>query len=161
MGNNVNSAGKILLIATGGTIACRETGHGLMPVLDGEGLLRELPELSGVCGVEVLDLMQRDSTDITADDRMQMARAVWENRGAYDGFVSRFSRINRHPVSNSGQFRIRCRIMPEFAADDGVHIFPAVQKSSEVDFCFPDKTPRHPAWFGNGVESALKVVVPA
>ena len=81
--------------------------------------------------------------------------------GAYDGFVSRFSRINRHPVSNSGQFRIRCRIMPEFAADDGVHIFPAVQKSSEVDFCFPDKTPRHPAWFGNGVESTLKVVVPA
>lgn len=87
MGNNVNSAGKILLIATGGTIACRETGHGLTPVLDGEGLLRELPELSGVCGVEVLDLMQRDSTDITADDRMQMARVVWENRGAYDGFV--------------------------------------------------------------------------
>lgn len=31
--------------------------------------------------------MQRDSTDITADDRMQMARVVWENRGAYDGFV--------------------------------------------------------------------------
>ena len=87
MGNNVNPAGKILLIATGGTIACRETEHGLTPVLDGEGLLRELPELSGVCGVEVLDLMQRDSTDITADDRMQMARAVWENRGAYDGFV--------------------------------------------------------------------------
>ncbi len=87
MGNNVNSAGKILLIATGGTIACRETGHGLTPVLDGEGLLRELPGLSEVCRVEVLDLMQRDSTDITADDRMQMARAVWENRGAYDGFV--------------------------------------------------------------------------
>ena len=81
--------------------------------------------------------------------------------GAYDGFVSRFSRINRHPVSNSGQFRIRGRIMPEFAADDGVHIFPAVQKSSEVDFRFPDETPRHPAWFGNGVESALKMVVPA
>ena len=59
MGNNVNSARKILLIATGGTIACRETGHGLTPVLDGEGLLRELPGLSGVCRVEVLDLMQR------------------------------------------------------------------------------------------------------
>ena len=87
MGNNVNPARKILLIATGGTIACRETGHGLTPVLDGEGLLRELPGLSGVCRVEVLDLMQRDSTDITADDRMQMARAVWEKRGAYDGFV--------------------------------------------------------------------------
>ena len=46
MGNNVNPARKILLIATGGTIACRETGHGLTPVLDGEGLLRELPGLS-------------------------------------------------------------------------------------------------------------------
>ena len=78
MGNNVNPARKILLIATGGTIACRETGHGLTPVLDGEGLLRELSGLSEVCRVEVLDLMQRDSTDITADDRM---------RGAYDGFV--------------------------------------------------------------------------
>ena len=87
MGNNVNPERKILLIATGGTIACRETGHGLTPVLDGEGLLRELPGLSEVCRVEVLDLMQRDSTDITADDRMQMARAVWEKRGAYDGFV--------------------------------------------------------------------------
>lgn len=87
MGNNVNPARKILLIATGGTIACRETGHGLTPVLDGEGLLRELSGLSEVCRVEVLDLMQRDSTDITADDRMQMARAVWEKRGAYDGFV--------------------------------------------------------------------------
>lgn len=68
MGNNVNPERKILLIATGGTIACRETGHGLAPVLDGEGLLRELPGLSEVCRVEVLDLMQRDSTDITADD---------------------------------------------------------------------------------------------
>ena len=87
MGNNVNSARKILLIATGGTIACRETEHGLTPVLDGDGLLRELPGLSEVCRIEVLDLMQRDSTDITADDRMQMARAVWEKRGAYDGFV--------------------------------------------------------------------------
>ena len=83
MGNNA----KVLLIATGGTIACRETGHGLAPVLDGEGLLRALPGITEVCEVKVLDLMQRDSTDVTADDRMQMAQAVWENREAYDGFV--------------------------------------------------------------------------
>lgn len=92
MGNNVNSAGKILLIATGGTIACRETGHGLMPCSTGEGLLRELPELSGVCGVEVLDLMQRDSTDITADDRMQMARAVWKTAERMTASSSRTAR---------------------------------------------------------------------
>lgn len=78
---------KVLLIATGGTIACKETENGLAPVLDGESLLRELPEAASVCETEVLDLMQRDSTDLTADDRMKMAQAVWERREAYDGFV--------------------------------------------------------------------------
>lgn len=87
MGNHIGMPRKVLLIATGGTIACRETENGLAPVLDGESLLRELPELASVCDTEVLDLMQRDSTDITAADRMQMARAVWERRGEYDGFV--------------------------------------------------------------------------
>lgn len=87
MGNHIETPRKVLLIATGGTIACRETENGLAPVLDGESLLRELPELASVCDTEVLDLMQRDSTDITAADRMQMARAVWERRGQYDGFV--------------------------------------------------------------------------
>ena len=87
MGNHIGTPRKVLLIATGGTIACRETENGLAPVLDGESLLRELPELASVCDTEVLDLMQRDSTDITAADRMQMARAVWERRGQYDGFV--------------------------------------------------------------------------
>lgn len=87
MGNHIGTPRKVLLIATGGTIACRETENGLAPVLDGENLLRELPELASVCDTEVLDLMQRDSTDITAADRMQMARAVWERRGEYDGFV--------------------------------------------------------------------------
>lgn len=87
MGNHIGTPRKVLLIATGGTIACRETENGLAPVLDGESLLRELPELASVCDTEVLDLMQRDSTDVTAADRMQMARAVWEKRGAYDGFV--------------------------------------------------------------------------
>ena len=87
MGNHIGTPRKVLLIATGGTIACRETENGLAPVLDGESLLRELPELATVCDTEVRDLMQRDSTDITAADRMQMARAVWKRRGQYDGFV--------------------------------------------------------------------------
>lgn len=82
MGNHIETPRKVLLIATGGTIACRETENGLAPVLDGESLLRELPELASVCDTEVLDLMQRDSTDITAADRMQMARAVWSGAGS-------------------------------------------------------------------------------
>ena len=56
----------ILMIATGGTIACCETERGLSPALDGTALLGTLPELSALCTVETLDLMQLDSTDVTA-----------------------------------------------------------------------------------------------
>ena len=46
----------ILMIATGGTIACCETERGLSPALDGTALLGALPELSALCTVETLDL---------------------------------------------------------------------------------------------------------
>ena len=36
---------KVLLIATGGTIACRETANGLSPTLTGGALVRLLPAL--------------------------------------------------------------------------------------------------------------------
>ena len=78
---------QVLLIATGGTIACRETENGLSPALTGEELLGLMPELNGICSVGVSDLMNLDSTDLTAADRAAIARTVWENRGGYDGFV--------------------------------------------------------------------------
>ena len=78
---------RILMITTGGTIACRETARGLSPVLDGAALLSALPALSEVCSVETLELMQLDSTDVTAEDRLRMAHTVWENRERCDGFV--------------------------------------------------------------------------
>lgn len=77
----------LLLLATGGTIACRETAHGLSPALDGAALLDFVPELRDFCTVDVRDLLQLDSTDLTAADRMAMARAVRDARDAYDGFV--------------------------------------------------------------------------
>ena len=77
----------ILMIATGGTIACCETERGLSPALDSAALLGALPELSALCTVETLDLMQLDSTDVTAADRQRMAQAVWQNREKFDGFV--------------------------------------------------------------------------
>ena len=78
---------QVLLIATGGTIACCETAQGLAPVLDGAALLAQLPDLAQVCEAGVCELMQLDSTDLTAADRMAMARAVWARRADWDGFV--------------------------------------------------------------------------
>ena len=43
----------ILMIATGGTIASRQSGRGLAPSLTGEELLDFLPELSRICKVVV------------------------------------------------------------------------------------------------------------
>ena len=51
---------QVLLIATGGTIACRETENGLSPALTGEELLGLMPELNGICSVGVSDLMNLD-----------------------------------------------------------------------------------------------------
>ncbi len=77
----------ILMITTGGTIACRETENGLSPALNSTALLAALPVLTEVCTVETLDLMQLDSTDVTAADRQRMAQTVWDSREKFDGFV--------------------------------------------------------------------------
>lgn len=78
---------KLLLIATGGTIACRETENGLSPALSGAELLDFIPQLRDFCTMDVCDLMQLDSTDVTADDRLVMAQAVRRDADRYDGFV--------------------------------------------------------------------------
>ncbi len=77
----------ILMLATGGTIACRQTGHGLAPALTGEELLEFLPKLSDICKTTVVNPMSIDSTDITAEHRAKLAKLVWEQYANYDGFV--------------------------------------------------------------------------
>ena len=89
---------KVLLIATGGTIACRETANGLSPTLTGGALVRLLPALETVCAVTVCELMRLDSTDLTAADRMQMARAVWENSEAGTTALSLPTARTRFPI---------------------------------------------------------------
>lgn len=78
---------KILLIATGGTIACRRSDRGLVPALCGQELTANLPELEDLCRVSVLDLFRIDSTDMTTEQRMTLAETVWNNMEAFDGVV--------------------------------------------------------------------------
>lgn len=77
----------ILLLATGGTIASRESGRGLAPSLTGEELLEFLPELPRLCRVVVDNPFSVDSTDITTAQRVKLASIIWENYDRYDGFV--------------------------------------------------------------------------
>ena len=77
----------ILMIATGGTIASRETADGLAPQLTSEELLAEVPELEQLCRIDTVQLMNRDSTNINSRDWLQMAACVREHYDGYDGFV--------------------------------------------------------------------------
>lgn len=78
---------RILLIATGGTIACRESSRGLSPSLTGEELIEFLPEIRKICRVFVENPFRVDSTDLTTAQRRALALLVWENYDRYDGFV--------------------------------------------------------------------------
>ena len=78
---------KICLIATGGTIASVETPEGMKPLLDGKELLAEVPELESLGVIDIVELMQLDSTNIQPKDWIQMAQAIEERYADYDGFI--------------------------------------------------------------------------
>lgn len=78
---------NILLIATGGTIASRPTGDGLAPQLRAQDILGCVPELSSLCHIDALQLMNIDSTNMSPDCWLSIAACVREHYAAYDGFV--------------------------------------------------------------------------
>ena len=78
---------KILLLTTGGTIACRDTGHGLAPALTADDLLAAVPMVTRACEVTARGLFDLDSTDMTPRDWMAVAAAIRESYDQYDGFV--------------------------------------------------------------------------
>lgn len=78
---------KVCLIATGGTIASVETPEGMKPLLDGKALLAKVPELESLGVIDIVELMQLDSTNIQPKDWIQMAQAIEERYADYDGFI--------------------------------------------------------------------------
>ena len=78
---------KILMIATGGTIASEMTPAGLAPELNPQQLLSFIPRIAEICQVECLQLYSLDSTNIHPEHWLGIAKAVQENYEAYDGFV--------------------------------------------------------------------------
>ena len=76
---------NILLIATGGTIASRETEHGLRPALTAEDMRAAIGATSGT--IEVVNPLSLDSTNITPSHWQMIARKVADCRTDYDGFI--------------------------------------------------------------------------
>lgn len=78
---------KILMIATGGTIACTVSENGLAPALSGNDLLQYVPKLKDICHIDVLEIMNIDSSNISPKHYKMMIEAIEENYNLYDGFV--------------------------------------------------------------------------
>ena len=77
----------ILMIATGGTIASKETGEGLAPAISSDELLACVPEVAQVCSVDTVQPFNLDSTNVHAPHWLEIASIVEKNYSRYDGFV--------------------------------------------------------------------------
>ncbi len=78
---------KILLFSTGGTIASVPTEDGLAPGLTGEELLKQLPQLNGICEIRCRELLKLDSSNLQPEEWAQMAKAIFSSLSIFDGVV--------------------------------------------------------------------------
>jgi len=78
---------KILMIATGGTIASLDQGDGLSPAITSAQLLSAVPEVSEICEAEAMQLMNLDSTNMTPEGWLRIAEQIRRSYDDYDGFV--------------------------------------------------------------------------
>lgn len=78
---------KILLIATGGTIACSDEGEGLAPRYNIEELLSYVPEVKKSCQISGKHIMNIDSSNMNPKHWVHIAQTIYDNYNEYDGFV--------------------------------------------------------------------------
>ena len=76
----------ILLLTTGGTIACVPGSDGLEP-RRASVMNSALEQLQAHYDITVRDVMCLDSSNIRPDDWQRIARCIFENRAQYDGIV--------------------------------------------------------------------------
>ena len=78
---------QILMLGTGGTIACVPSADGLVPALDGPAMIRLVPELEEVCVIETKQILNLDSSNLSPEHWQIIAKAIAANYENYDGFV--------------------------------------------------------------------------
>ena len=78
---------KILLIATGGTIASTASENGLSPSLSSGVLLDYVPEIKEFCIADAIQIFNIDSTNITPNHWVKLAQTIHDYYERYDGFV--------------------------------------------------------------------------
>lgn len=78
---------RILMLGTGGTIACKRTENGLKPVITSDEILAYVPDSRRYCHIDSIQILNIDSTNIQPSHWLTISRAIEEHYEDYDGFV--------------------------------------------------------------------------
>lgn len=78
---------RILMLATGGTIASKRSDGGLKPLITSEEILSYVPDTKEFCRTDTLQLFNIDSTNILPQHWLAITRAIEQHYQSYDGFV--------------------------------------------------------------------------
>lgn len=78
---------RILIIATGGTIASLPTENGLAPNISSEQLIACVPEIENYCEFEAVQLFNLDSTNMKPANWLSLAVYIRHEYDKFDGFV--------------------------------------------------------------------------
>jgi L-asparaginase len=78
---------KLLLLATGGTIASLKRENGLVPGMSPDELLRFVDKVPALYQIDTKSLMNIDSTNMQPESWITIAEAIRDHYAEYDGFV--------------------------------------------------------------------------
>lgn len=77
----------ITMLATGGTIASRQTDQGLLPLTTAEEILQFMPSLRTQANLHARDVFMLDSSNIQPEEWQQLAQAVQEAAKETQGII--------------------------------------------------------------------------
>ncbi len=78
---------RLMILSTGGTIACTQTEEGLVPTLTAEDILAQVPHAREVCALDAKTIFNLDSSNIQPEEWKVIAREVFDCLKDYDGVV--------------------------------------------------------------------------
>ncbi|SHO48179.1 asparaginase [Desulfopila aestuarii] len=78
---------NIVILATGGTIVCSDQGQGLQPYYTVDDLLDRIQPAIGYCKIVGKTVMNIDSSNMTPESWLTIARQVTEHYREFDGFI--------------------------------------------------------------------------
>lgn len=78
---------KLMILSTGGTIACTQTEDGLIPRLSADDIMAYVPDAAKLGKIETKTILNLDSSNIQPEEWRLIAKAVFDCLQDFDGIV--------------------------------------------------------------------------